>query len=266
MVDPLKTEISVPDSRQGGALLDVGGGRRKSKSTLARSGSGTGDTTAVEDPALARTQVTRDRDDRDEDDGETGDETREEEVPGDDGGPSPDSSIGLTAAELAAAVGEARASYAELGGADKGTIWAAVGLMGSTLAPFVGVPGDPWRPGVMAGGWALVLLAVWALQLVAARARALGIMETGGGELAPHEDGTLRRISLLQLVCGALATGYSLYLGAFHMWLMDARTVTGVRLQPILRPGLAVALFFATGLAYAGLARFRADAARRRGQ
>jgi hypothetical protein len=262
MVDPLKTEISVPDSRQSGALLDVGSARGKNKRSLGRSGGGTGDTTAVEDPALARTQVTRDR-------GEVsdgGDETREEDVPDEITQPPPDSSVGLTAVELATAVAEARATYAELGGADKGTIWAALGLMGSTLAPFVGVPGDPWRPGVMAGGWALVLMAVWALQLVGARVRALGIMEGGGGELAQHEDGTLRRISLLQLCAGALATTYTLYLGALHLWFMDARTVTGVRLQPILRPGLAVALFFATGLAYAGLARFRADARRRRGQ
>ena len=74
MVDPLKTEISVPDSRQSGALLDVGSARGKNKRSLGRSGGGTGDTTAVEDPALARTQVTRDR-------GEVsdgGDETREE--------------------------------------------------------------------------------------------------------------------------------------------------------------------------------------------
>ena len=176
----------------------------------------------------------------------------------------PTGAVGLVASELAAALSDARAVFAEMGSADKGTLAAAVGVMLSTLAPWVGVPGDPWRPGVMAGGWVLVALAVWAMQLTAARARALGIMEAGGQDLAPRESGTLRRISLGHLVCGATAWGYSLWLVAFHLWWMDARTVTGVRLTPFIRPGLPVAVFFSTGLAFAGLVRFVEDARRRR--
>ncbi|MBI5493884.1 MAG: hypothetical protein HY904_02590 [Deltaproteobacteria bacterium] len=246
-MDPSKTEISVPEARgQGGAPPDASGrARRLSRGAPDADPRDTGKTLVTPDPP------------------ESSDPSGEAERPPPE--PGTDTALGLTAAELAAAVRDARTTYAELPGADRGTLWAAVGLMASTLAPFVGVPGDPWRPGIMAGGWALVLLAAWALALVGARARALGIVEATQHDVADNEGGALRRISLKQLLCGALATGYTVYLGVFHQFLMDARTVTGQRLTPILRPGLAVALFFATGLAYAGLARFRADARRRRG-
>lgn len=193
-------------------------------------------------------------------DPDTDDDPLEERAPRPAAAPT---SVTLAAAELATAISEGMTQYADLPAADKGTLWAALGLMASTLAPFVGVPGDPWRPGVMAGGWALVLFAVWAVALVRARAVALGILDNTDGDLAAHEDSRLRRISLLQLCCGAAATAYCGYLFMLHVWLMDARTVTGARLTPILRPGLFVACFFATGLAYAGWARFKADAQRR---
>jgi hypothetical protein len=168
----------------------------------------------------------------------------------------------LVARELGHAWQDARLGWQGLPGADKGTVLSAVGLMLCTLLPYVGVPGDPWRPGIVAGGWAQTLLAIWALSLSNARARRLGIAGTVG-DLADSETRELRRISLLHLVCGMAATLYSGWLLLLYARFTEVRSVSGDRLEPILRPGLWVSLFFATGLAYAGLARFRADAARR---
>jgi hypothetical protein len=171
----------------------------------------------------------------------------------------PATSLGLAAGELWAALRDVGASLREMGGPDRGTLVAAVGLILATFLPFVGVPGDPWRPGIMAGGWGLVALAVWAVSLSWQRVRLLA--DTGGG--TDEESADLRRISLKHLLCGAVATSYALYLLVLYGWLTEVRTVTGDKMSPLLRPGLFVALFFATGLAYAGLARFREDAARR---
>jgi len=176
----------------------------------------------------------------------------------------PSSGVGVAASELAASLRDARISWSEMGGADKGTLWAAILLMLTTFAPFVGVPGDPWRPGIMAGGWGLWVFALGALRLTSQRAQLLGIMEAGNGDLADHEGRELRRISLMHLVVGALCTLYAVYLVVLYWKFSEVRTVTGERMVPILRPALFVAVFFSTGLAYAGLARFRADAARRR--
>lgn len=236
---------------QSGPLVDVGSGRRGRVGPKSDRDTNT-------DPVkeASRTLVTPDAPDVHTD------RTAEQDLPEAEEGPR--SAVGLASSELAAALGDAATLLMDMSGADRGTLLAAVGLMGSTLLPFVGVPGDPWRPGIQAGGWVLVLLAVWALQLSAARARALGLLEGPMSDLADRETSTLRRISLWHLVCGAAAFAYCAYLVVFHLYLMDARTVAGVKVTPFIRPGLPVAAFFATGLSFAGLARFVADARRRR--
>ncbi|MEW5855475.1 MAG: hypothetical protein AB2A00_42270 [Myxococcota bacterium] len=250
-------------------LLDVGakrarpvgkGGRTVSDPRMER----------AEEPGQRTVSTTVKMEDPDREPDEGDDRTTEESAADAEAPPragvasGPTSTLGLTAAELSAALSDARAVYADLGGADKGSLWAALGLILSTFAPFVGVPGDPWRSGVVGGGWVLVALAVWSISLTGQRARTLGILGSGGADLTAHETSELRRISLLHLLCGALATGYATYFIVLHWKVIEYRTVTGEAFRPILRPGVFVALFFATGLAYAGLARFRADATRRR--
>ncbi|MFH1807190.1 MAG: hypothetical protein ABIJ09_00495 [Pseudomonadota bacterium] len=169
-------------------------------------------------------------------------------------GPAP-RTVALVASELEDALEGGLRFGHDIDLADKLTLFSTVALVICTMLPWTGT-----QMGILVGAGPVWLLAAATVALVILRQRlrahaAEGLLdgeEDPGSETARGDPAAVRRLNLLQIFTGVGAVAY-LVVVALGIYLVDTKRFD-------IRFGWFVALFFAMGLSYSGIARFVRDA------